>query len=145
MIKELMAILEGENDLISNLANMSAYINQKMDDINWVGFYLVKEGVLKLGPFQGKPACNNIPMGKGVCGTAWKNNEILVVKDVHEFPGHIACDANSRSEVVIPIHKDGNIIGVLDVDSPILDRFKRSDVDFLKDCLSVLFDMCNKC
>lgn len=121
--KQLDALLEGETDLIANLSNASSLLNQFLPDVNWVGFYLVKEGELVLGPFQGLPACVRIPFGKGVCGTAVSKGETIVVDDVHQFPGHIACDANSNAEIVIPIRKNGEIIGVLDIDSPKFNRF----------------------
>lgn len=103
LAQQLQALIEGEPDLIANLSNASAAINEALENINWAGFYLVKENMLVLGPFQGKPACIRIPFGKGVCGTAAKKDETQLVKDVHEFPGHIACDSASRSEIVIPI------------------------------------------
>lgn len=117
--KQLDALLDGEVDLIANLSNASALLHQFLTDVNWVGFYLMKNGELVLGPFQGLPACVRIAIGKGVCGTAVKKDKTIVVDNVHEFPGHIACDANSKSEIVIPLKKDGEIIGVLDIDSPI--------------------------
>ena len=112
---------------IANLANAAALLWQELPDINWAGFYLLEEGRLILGPFQGKPACREIAMGRGVCGTALEKDAVLVVPDVHEFPGHIACDECSRSEIVIPLHKDGEVFGVLDIDSPLLDRFSEAD------------------
>jgi len=118
------ALTDGETDVIANLANVSALIYDVIDDLNWAGFYILKDGELVLGPFQGKPACVRIKIGKGVCGTAVKNDKTLVVSDVHKFAGHIACDSASRSEIVVPLHKDGAIFGVLDVDSPIVDRFE---------------------
>ncbi|MFO7317668.1 MAG: GAF domain-containing protein [Bacilli bacterium] len=125
--KQLAALLEGEEDLIANLSNASALLNQFLTDINWVGFYLMKNGELVLGPFQGLPACVRIPVGHGVCGTAVEKGETIVVDDVHQFPGHIACDARSNSEIVIPLVKNGEIIGVLDIDSPLKNRFKQED------------------
>ncbi len=109
-----------------------------MDKINWVGFYLIEENELILGPFQGHPACVHIQIGKGVCGTAVSTNETQVVKDVHQFPGHIACDANSNSEIVVPIHKDGKIIGVLDIDAPIKNRFNDQDRIGLEKIVSII-------
>ncbi len=117
--KQLSSLIEDESNLIAILSNASALINDNMDKVNWVGFYLIEENELILGPFQGHPACVHIQIGKGVCGTAVSTNETQVVKDVHQFPGHIACDANSNSEIVVPIHKEGKIIGVLDIDAPI--------------------------
>ncbi|MED3662539.1 GAF domain-containing protein [Ureibacillus sp. FSL K6-8385] len=127
LAKQLAALLEGETDIIANLSNASALLNQFLTDVNWVGFYLLKDGELVLGPFQGLPACVRIPVGRGVCGTAVEKGETIVVKDVHQFPGHIACDARSNSEIVIPLVKDGEMIGVLDIDSPLIDRFKEED------------------
>ncbi|PTH58863.1 GAF domain-containing protein [Staphylococcus agnetis] len=127
LIRQLDALLTGETDLIANLSNTSALLNESLEQINWVGFYLMKNDALILGPFQGKPACVHIKVGSGVCGTAVKQNALQRVSDVNAFPGHIACDANSQSEIVIPIHKDGEIIGVLDIDAPIKDRFNKED------------------
>ncbi len=125
--KQLAALLEGETNSIANLSNASALLNQFLDQINWVGFYLMENGELVLGPFQGLPACVRIPVGRGVCGTAVSKGETIVVEDVHEFPGHIACDAASNSEIVIPLIKNDEIIGVLDIDSPIKNRFSSED------------------
>ncbi|MEK4495236.1 GAF domain-containing protein [Ureibacillus sp. FSL W8-0352] len=125
--KQLSALLEGEDDIIANLSNASALLNQFLTDINWVGFYLMKNGELVLGPFQGLPACVRIPVGRGVCGTAVQKRETIVVEDVHQFPGHIACDARSNSEIVIPLIKNDEIIGVLDIDSPLKNRFTDDD------------------
>lgn len=123
--------LEGEKDPLANISNASAIINAFIDRINWAGFYFLKDDVLVLGPFQGLPACNRIEIGSGVCGTAVARREIQVVPDVHQFPGHIACDSASNSELVIPIIKDEKIIGVLDIDSPEYDRFGQIHVDAL--------------
>nr|WP_106780428.1 GAF domain-containing protein [Lysinibacillus timonensis] len=136
--KQLDALLEGETDGIANLSNASALLNQFLDQVNWVGFYLLKEDELVLGPFQGLPACVRIPVGKGVCGTAVMNRETLVVKDVHEFPGHIACDAASNSEIVIPLIKNDKVIGVLDIDSPLKNRFSEEDKNGLEKFVEVL-------
>ncbi|KHF39638.1 GAF domain-containing protein [Halalkalibacter okhensis] len=136
--KQLDALLTGETDLIANLANASALLSQFLDDVNWVGFYLLKEEGLVLGPFQGLPACVKIPIGKGVCGTAVAKNETMLVDDVHQFPGHIACDAASRSEIVIPIRKDEAIVGILDIDSPLLARFTEEEQGYLEDFVAVL-------
>ena len=125
--KQLEALLDGETDLIANLSNASALLNQFLNDINWVGFYLIKDGELVLGPFQGLPACVRIPVGRGVCGTAVAKKETLLIDDVHAFPGHIACDAASNSEIVIPLIKNDEIIGVLDIDSPLKSRFTLED------------------
>ncbi|WP_339213459.1 GAF domain-containing protein [Solibacillus sp. FSL W8-0372] len=138
LAKHLDALLEGENDLIANLSNASALLNYFLEDINWVGFYLMKDGELVLGPFQGLPACVRIPVGRGVCGTAVKNNETIMVDDVHTFPGHIACDAASKSEVVIPLTANGTVFGVLDIDSPNEARFSLEDKEGLERFVSVL-------
>lgn len=136
--KQLDALLTGESNLYANLSNTSALLNQFFDRINWVGFYLIEDGELVLGPFQGLPACVRIQLGKGVCGTSVVNKESIIVPDVHAFPGHIACDAASRSEIVIPIIKEGQVLGVLDIDSPELDRFTESDRVGLEDVVKVL-------
>lgn len=136
--KQLQALLEGESDDIANLANASALLNQFLTDINWVGFYLLKADELVLGPFQGLPACVRIPIGKGVCGTAAQRMETLQVEDVHEFPGHIACDAASQSEIVVPIVRDGRLLGVLDIDSPIKSRFDEVDQEGLEQFVQAL-------
>lgn len=127
LIRQLSALLEGERDAIANLANASALLNQFFTEVNWVGFYLLKEGELVLGPFQGLPACVRIPVGRGVCGTAAERRSTVRVDDVHQFPGHIACDPASQSEIVVPIMKDGRLIGVLDIDSPVKSRFDETD------------------
>lgn len=138
VIKQLTALMEGESNKIANLSNASALLNQFLDRINWVGFYLYEEEELVLGPFQGLPACVRIPIGKGVCGTAAEKREPVVVPDVHAFPGHIACDANSRSEIVIPMIKDGKLLGVLDIDSPEKNRFDEEDKQYLTEFTKVL-------
>jgi len=125
--KQLDALLQGENDLIANLSNASALLNQFLDNINWVGFYLMKDGELVLGPFQGLPACVRIAVGRGVCGTAVSEQKTMLVEDVHAFPGHIACDAASKSEIVIPLIKNDEVLGVLDIDSPSKARFTKED------------------
>lgn len=140
MIEQLKSLIADEYDLIANLANTSALLNQFMDHINWVGFYLFKDGELVLGPFQGKPACIRIPIGKGVCGTAVARKETIVVPNVHEFPGHIACDEASNSEIVVPMIKGDTIYGVLDVDSPILERFDSIDQHYLEQVVRFLID-----
>lgn len=127
LAKQLDALLTDEDDFIANLSNASALLNQFLDHINWVGFYLLKNNTLVLGPFQGLPACVRIAVGRGVCGTAVANKETILVPDVHVFPGHIACDAASQSEIVIPLMKDSNVIGVLDIDSPQKNRFSLDD------------------
>lgn len=127
--KTLESLLEDETDRIANLSNAAALLNQFLKDINWAGFYLYEEASdqLVLGPFQGLPACVRIDNGKGVCGTAFRGNDVFVVDNVHEFPGHIACDANSNSEIVVPIYKNDEPIGVLDIDSPVYERFSEAD------------------
>jgi L-methionine (R)-S-oxide reductase len=125
--RTLTALLAGERDLIANLANTAALLWQELPDINWAGFYLLKEGELVLGPFQGKPACVRIALGKGVCGTSAQQRRSIVVPNVHEFDGHIACDTASNSEIVVPLIKNGQLIGVLDIDSPLLARFDHID------------------
>ena len=133
VIKQLRALLEGESNTIANLANASALLNQFLNEVNWVGFYLMEDGELVLGPFQGLPACVRIPLGKGVCGTAAQNQKTERIEDVHAFPGHIACDAASQSEIVVPIVKDGQLLGVLDIDSPIKNRFDEIDQQYLEE------------
>lgn len=140
---QLQGLTDGVPHLISNLANVSALLNGALTDINWVGFYLMENGRLVLGPFQGKPACVEIPWGKGVCGTAAERDESVLVKNVNEFPGHIACDSASRSEIVIPVHKKGELIGVLDIDSPSLSRFDEEDREGLQELVKALEDMLN--
>lgn len=135
---QLKSMLENEYNLISNLSNASALLNLALRDINWVGFYLIDGDALHLGPFQGMPACMHITIGKGVCGTAVSVGKTQLVKDVHAFPGHIACDSASNSEIVIPIRKDGHIIGVLDVDSPSFGRFDTTDQDGLEEIVRIL-------
>ena len=121
------ALIEGGRHIVANLANVSALIFQEMEGINWAGFYLMENGRLVLGPFQGKPACIEIPVGRGVCGTAVAEDRVQRVDYVHLFPGHIACDSASRSELVIPLHSCGRVVGVLDIDSPDIDRFSEED------------------
>jgi hypothetical protein len=126
--KEIEALTSDVANLISNLSNVSALLSMELDNINWVGFYLLNENELVLGPFQGKPACVTIPIGKGVCGTAVSTDSLQLVKDVHDFPGHIACDSSSRSELVMPLHDEsGRVIAVLDIDSPTTGRFTDAD------------------
>ena len=127
LARDLAALLSGERDLIANAANTSALIFDALPDLNWVGLYLYKGGELVLGPFQGKPACVRIAMGKGVCGTAAARRETVLVEDVHAFPGHIACDSASNSEIVIPLVRGNELLGVLDLDSPKLRRFGAAD------------------
>ncbi|MGD6833380.1 GAF domain-containing protein [Sutcliffiella halmapala] len=139
VIKQLQALIADEPSFIANLSNASALLNVFLDRINWVGFYLTEgESMLVLGPFQGLPACVRIPFGRGVCGTAAANAKTELVADVHAFPGHIACDAASQSEIVVPMVKDGKVIGVLDIDSPIKERFDEVDRKYLEKFVEVL-------
>ena len=141
---QLTALLDGQTSWYSNLSQFSAFVNDHLDDINWVGFYLVdKPGQLKLGPFQGKVACVDIPFGRGVCGTAADTGEVQLVADVHAFDGHIACDARSNSEVVIPLVKDGVMLGVLDIDSPSFERFSEADATGLQKLTEILIQQTN--
>lgn len=140
--KDLLALVEGVREPIPNLANASALLWQGLQNINWAGFYLVDGDRLVLGPFQGKPACIYIPAGKGVCGTAVAEDRTLRVDDVHEFPGHIACDSASRSEIVIPIRDGKRIVGVLDVDSPLPARFDSLDQEGLEGLVRILERAC---
>lgn len=125
--RQAQALLEGEDDLVAAMANFSALLNDNLTELNWVGFYVMRGDQLVLGPFQGKVACTRIPMGKGVCGTAAQTNQTQRVADVHQFDGHIACDSASNSEIVIPVRADGKVVAVLDIDSPIFDRFDEED------------------
>ncbi|AXA80026.1 GAF domain-containing protein [Achromobacter xylosoxidans] len=127
LAKQARALLDGEHDRIANAANLSALAYQALPDLNWVGFYLFDGTELVLGPFQGKPACVRIPLDRGVCGAAASQRQTQLVPDVHAFPGHIACDAASRSEIVVPLVHQGELIGVWDVDSPVPDRFDEDD------------------
>jgi len=131
-------VLDDTSDIVAALANLSAVINGYMDGINWVGFYTMKNGELVLGPFQGLPACINIQVGKGVCGTAIAQGKTQLVEDVSKFPGHIACDSASRSEIVIPIYKNSEPFGVLDVDSPLLNRFGELESKYLSEICTLL-------
>lgn len=135
---QLQGLTDGVPYLLANLANASALLYQALTDINWAGFYLMQDGKLVLGPFQGKPACVEIQVGSGVCGTAVQQDEIMLVENVHEFPGHIACDSASNSEIVIPMHKGEEIVGVLDIDSPVLARFDKEDEQGLAELVRIL-------
>ena len=128
LVRQLVFLLQGETDQVAILANTAALLMTELEDVSWAGFYLEKEGELILGPFQGKPACIHIPLGKGVCGTAFATQETVRVPDVHAFPGHIACDSESASEIVIPLsNRSGKLIGVIDLDSKKPDRFSEDD------------------
>ncbi len=141
LVEQIKALAEDEPNYIPVLSNASALINENLNDLNWAGFYLMNNGSLLLGPFQGKVACIRIALGKGVCGTAAQKDETLLVPNVHDFPGHIACDCASNSEIVVPIHKDGKVIGVLDIDSPSLNRFTEDDKNGLELFVKALEDV----
>lgn len=132
------ALLQGERDFIANCANLSALLFMALDDVNWVGFYLMRGNELVVGPFQGKPACTRIPLGSGVCGTAARSRTVQIVDDVHKFDGHIACDSASNSEIVLPMIRGGELVGVLDIDSPSFGRFAQRDADGLKPLIDAL-------
>jgi L-methionine (R)-S-oxide reductase len=131
LLSQAKALLGGQRDLVANAANLSALLFYALEQVNWVGFYFLRGGQLVVGPFQGKPACVTIPLGRGVCGTAAATRRVQRVADVHEFPGHIACDGDSRSEIVVPLVAGGAVVGVLDLDSPVPDRFDRQDEQLL--------------
>lgn len=135
---KLKGLLATERDWLANLSNTAALFWMLVDDINWAGFYLYKDGELVLGPFQGKPACTRIAVGKGVCGTAAAVRKTQLVPDVHKFPGHIACDSDSRSEIVVPVVKDNRLIGVFDVDSPKLSRFDEDDKKYIESFVGIM-------
>ena len=138
LCEQLKSLTDGIPYETANLANASALLWQYLTDINWAGFYKMTDGKLVLGPFQGKPACIVIPVGRGVCGTAVATDETQLVYDVHQFPGHIACDSASNSEIVVPIHVNGEIWGVLDIDSPLIGRFSEQDKEGLEEFVKVL-------
>jgi len=142
LASSLRALLDGEHDLVANAANMAALIYWSLSELNWAGLYLVdaRRGDLLLGPFQGKPACVRIPLGRGVCGTAAQRRETVVVPDVHEFPGHIACDSASNSEIVVPVIRGGRLLGVLDLDSPVRARFDDADARGLERLVQVFVE-----
>lgn len=138
VLNQLKALIHDETNAVANLANASSLLNYFLKDINWVGFYLYDGKELVLGPFQGLPACIRIPLNRGVCGTAAAELTTLVVENVHAFPGHIACDAASNSEIVVPVLKDGQLYGVLDIDSPLTNRFDQEERDFLERFVQIL-------
>lgn len=142
--RQTLALLAGEDDLVAAMANFSALLNQNLTDLNWVGFYVMRGEELVLGPFQGKVACTRIPLGKGVCGSAALADQTQRVADVHQFDGHIACDSASNSEIVVPVRAEGKVVAVLDIDSPVFDRFDEEDQKGLellvKSFESCLFD-----
>lgn len=142
VLAQLEGLVKGEPNWIANLSNASALLNEILDEINWVGFYLWEDASeqLVLGPFQGKVACIRIDSGKGVCGTAFEKEETIIVPDVNEFPGHIVCDAASQSEIVVPLIKDGKAIGVLDVDAPIKNRFGEDEKELLENFVKILLN-----
>lgn len=137
LLPQLKGLLEGEDDMIANFANISAALKQSFNFF-WVGFYIVKKDELVLGPFQGTVACTRIRYGKGVCGTAWKEKQTIIVEDVNKFPGHIACDAASQSEIVIPLFSHNNVIAVLDIDSDYLNHFDETDALYLQQIIKLL-------
>lgn len=137
LIPQIKGLLDGETDEIANLANIAAALKEQFGWL-WVGFYLVKNGQLVLGPFQGPVACTRIQLGRGVCGMSWKEARTLIVPDVEKFPGHIACSSLSRSEIVVPLFRNGEVIGVLDVDSSELDQFNETDRRFLEEIVALL-------
>jgi L-methionine (R)-S-oxide reductase len=140
VVGQLAGLFTGERNGMANAANMAAVLFQALPDLNWAGFYFVQRGELVLGPFQGKVACVRIGMGRGVCGTAALRRETVIVPDVEQFPGHIACDAASRSEIVVPLVQEGRLLGVLDLDSPKLSRFDRDDADGLEAAVRLLLE-----
>ncbi|MDO5294738.1 MAG: GAF domain-containing protein [bacterium] len=140
---QIEAIIGDETLVISDLSNVSAVLNEALQEINWVGFYLMKNDLLQLGPFQGKLACTKIRLGKGVCGIAAKEMKTQLVEDVHQFPGHIACDSASNSEIVVPICLNDCVIGVLDIDSPNFSRFDKEDQEGLEEIVRILERKCN--
>lgn len=131
LLAQAQALLGGQRDLVANAANLSSLLFHSLEQVNWVGFYFLKNGELVVGPFQGKPACVTIPLGRGVCGTAAATRQVQRVADVHAFPGHIACDIASRSEIVVPLLVAGKVLGVLDLDSPVANRFSSQDENLL--------------
>ena len=143
MNTNLKALLDKDDWLITSLSNASALLNEYLDNINWVGFYLMQNGELVLGPFQGKTACVRIKVGRGVCGTAVSEDKTQLVPDVHKFPGHIACDSASNSEIVVPIHHNGEVVAVLDIDSPLFDRFSEEDKVNLEESVKIIENIWN--
>src|ERR1700704_3513746 len=140
LARQFRSLLDGERDFIANAANFAAVLYHSLPDVNWAGLYLLKDGELVLGPFQGQPACVRIAMGKGVCGTAAEQRQTILVDNVHEFPGHIACDSASNSEIVVPLIKDERLIGVLDLDSPLFARFDDEDASGLNALVEIFVD-----
>ncbi len=140
LLSQLRSLLSGQRDRIANAANLAALLFHELDDVNWVGFYFLQNDQLMVGPFQGLPACVSIPMGRGVCGTAAATQRVQRVHDVHEFDGHVACDVNSRSEIVIPLIRNGKVLGVLDVDSPSPGRFDEDDQALLSEIARIYLE-----
>ena len=140
LVPQLRSLLAGERDFIANAANFASLLYHSLSELNWAGFYLLKDKELVLGPFQGKPACVRIAVGKGVCGVAAAQRETVIVPNVHEFPGHIACDSASNSEIVVPLQKDGRLLGVLDLDSPQFARFDDEDAEGLNKLVEVFVE-----
>jgi GAF domain-containing protein len=140
LARQAESLLSGQRDLVANAANLSALLYHALEQVNWVGFYFLKNGELIVGPFQGKPACVVIPMGEGVCGSAAQSREVLRVADVHAFEGHIACDVDSRSEIVLPLVKNDQLLGVLDLDSPVNNRFSQQDESMLREIADVFIE-----
>ena len=143
LLEQADALTDGVSHPVANLANLAALLWQGLDDINWCGFYLMNGGALMLGPFCGLPACIRIPLGRGVCGTAAARDSVQLVPDVHAFPGHIACDSASNSEIVLPIHAEGRVIGVLDIDSPTVGRFCETDRESLLKAVDLIEVRCD--
>ena len=141
LAKQLHALFEGESDFLANAANMASLVYHTLPEVNWAGFYFFRDGQLVVGPFQGKPACTRLALGKGVCGTAAAQRSSVVVANVHDFPGHVACDSASASEIVVPIVADGRLIGVFDVDSPALGRFDSDDRVGLESAVRVFVEV----
>ena len=142
LLEQLKSLIENERNVIANLANASALLHLSLEEINWAGFYLAEGEELILGPFQGKPACIRIPFGKGVCGTAAQTDTVQRIDNVHLFAGHIACDGASNAEIVIPLHKNGKVVGVLDIDSPVFHRFSETDLQILEQFCRILEEGC---
>ena len=141
LASQLSSLLAGERDLVANAANFSSLVFHALPDLNWAGFYFAKDDELVLGPFQGQPACVRIRVGQGVCGAGASKCETVIVPNVHEFPGHIACDSASNSEIVVPLMKGERLIGVLDLDSPVIGRFDSDDADGLQKLARILIDV----
>jgi len=140
--QQLVALISGETNWLANLSNAAALLYNHLDRVNWAGFYLLREEELVLGPFQGKPACIRIPLGKGVCGKAAQDRRTVVVPDVHQFPGHITCDQASESEIVVPMIKEEKLLGVMDIDSPVKERFDQIDARYLEEFVGILLKGC---